>query len=377
MDFFSRSLEKAENLLGRVTRPLEQFSHRYLLAVNRWLLAKIDPLSYALEGTLTKKILQVTIFPCFMILTLVVGFALVKNGIHSTFTFGGYVVSLIVLGILFAPLERLLPFSRKWLQDNDEPTDVMLFFGNHAFERYISGPLQLVTLTVLIQKISPYVSHDLWPAHWSPVIQIFLLLTIVDFFRYWYHRWEHENEFLWRWHSVHHSSERLYWFNGIRVHPLEPLLQGILWGIPLAFVNAPAEIAFVTGFFRSTNSRFQHTNMDVILGPLDYIFSTPKNHRYHHSKKLSEGNKNYAGDVILWDLLFGTFHMPKGKKPSDDIGLADLPNYPQHWVGLMFAPFRFNSLKSDAQKIRAKHETKITNSQEIVSEENAVVNKQT
>jgi sterol desaturase/sphingolipid hydroxylase (fatty acid hydroxylase superfamily) len=377
MEFFSRSLEKAEHILGRVIRPLEQFSHRYLLATNRWLLARIDPLSYALEGTLTKKILQVTIYPCIMILTLVVGFALVKNGIHTTYTFGGYVVSLIVLGLLFAPLERLIPFSRKWLNDNDEPTDVILFFGNHAFERYISSPLQLVTITVLIQKISPYVSLDLWPSQWPPVIQVFLLLTIVDFFRYWYHRWEHENEFLWRWHSVHHSSERLYWFNGLRVHPLEPLVQGILWGIPLAFVNAPAEIAFVTGFFKSTNSRFQHTNMDLILGPFDYIFSTPKNHRYHHSKKLSEGNSNYAGDVILWDLIFGTFHMPKGKKPSDDIGLADLPNYPQHWVGLMLAPFRFNRLKSDAQKISAKHETKITNSQEIVSEENAVVNKQT
>jgi ornithine lipid hydroxylase len=370
MDFFARVLEKAENIIGRVTRPLEQLAHRYLLAANRWLLAKIDPLSYALEGTLTKKILQVTIFPCFMILALVVGFALVKNGIN-TLTFTGYAVSLIVMGLVFAPLERLIPFSRKWLNDDDEPTDVMLFFGNHAFERYISSPLQLVTLTILIKKISPYASHDIWPAHWSPVIQVFLLLTVVDFFRYWYHRWEHENEFLWRWHSVHHSSERLYWFNGLRVHPLEPLVQGIIWGIPLAFVNAPAEIAFVTGLLRNTNSRFQHTNMDLILGPFDYIFSTPKNHRYHHSKKISEGNSNYAGDVILWDLLFGTFYLPKGKTPSDDIGLADLPNYPQHWVGLMLAPFRFRTIKREAQKMQAIQETKIMDTQAAVPENNA------
>jgi len=376
MDFFSSSLRKAEDILGRATRPLERFSHRYLLAVNRWLLAKIDPLSYALEGTLTKKILQVTIYPCFMILTLVVGFALVKNGIHTS-TFTGYAVSLIVLGIVFAPLERLIPFSRRWLDDNDEPTDVILFFGNHAFERYIALPLQLVTITLLIQKISPYVAHDLWPAHWSPVIQVFLLLTIVDFFRYWYHRWEHENEFLWRWHSVHHSSERLYWFNAIRIHPLEPLLQGFLWGIPLAFVNAPVEIVFVTGLFRNTASRFQHTNMDVILGPFDYIFSTPKNHRYHHSKKISEGNSNYAGDVILWDLLFGTFYLPKGKTPSDDIGLADMPNYPQHWVGLMLAPFRFKSLKRDAQKMHAMSETRMMKSQDSVSAVSAKENNQT
>ena len=376
MDFFPRSLEKAENLLGRFTRPLEKFSHRYLLAANRWLLAKIDPLSYALEGTVIRKILQVTIYPCFMILTLVVGFALVRNGLAPS-TFTGSVISLIILGILFAPLERLIPFSRRWLDDNDEPTDVILFFGNHFFERYISAPLQLVTLTVLIKKISPYVAHDLWPSHWNPVVQVFLLLTIVDFFRYWYHRWEHEYEFLWRWHSVHHSSERLYWFNGLRVHPLEPLIQGILWGIPLAFINAPAEIAFVTGFFKNTASRFQHTNMDLILGPFDYIFSTPGNHRYHHSKKLSEGNSNYAGDVILWDILFGTFHFPKGKKPSDDIGLADMPNYPQHWIGLMLAPFRFKRLKNDAQKSYALRETERVNTGETLSGEKVPLNKQT
>jgi hypothetical protein len=111
--------------------------------------------------------------------------------------------------------------------------------------------------------------------------------------------------------------------------------------------------------------------MDLILGPFDYIFSTPKNHRYHHSKKISEGNSNYAGDVILWDLLFGTFYLPKGKTPSDDIGLADLPNYPQHWVGLMLAPFRFRTIKREAQKMQAIQETKIMDTQAAVPENNA------
>ena len=108
--------------------------------------------------------------------------------------------------------------------------------------------------------------------------------------------------------------------------------------------------------------------MDLILGPFDYIFSTPKNHRYHHSKKFSEGNSNYAGDVVLWDILFGTFHLPKGKKPSDDIGLADLPNYPQDWVGLMLAPFRFRTLKRDAQQNHAIQEKRSINNPEPLGE---------
>ncbi len=86
--------------------------------------------------------------------------------------------------------------------------------------------------------------------------------------------------------------------------------------------------------------------MDLILGPFDYIFSSPKNHRYHHSKNTQEGNTNYGGDVVVWDLLFGTFYLPKGKQPSDDIGIGDMPNYPRSFVGLMLAPFNHRALQN-------------------------------
>jgi sterol desaturase/sphingolipid hydroxylase (fatty acid hydroxylase superfamily) len=122
-------------------------------------------------------------------------------------------------------------------------------------------------------------------------------------------------------------------------------VNGFLWAIPLAFVKAPVEIVFVAYLMSRTIGRFQHTNMDVILGPFDYIFSSPKNHRYHHSKNTREGNTNYGGDVVIWDLLFGTFYLPKGKQPSDDIGIGDMPNYPRSFVGLMLAPFNHRALQ--------------------------------
>ena len=143
----------------------------------------------------------------------------------------------------------------------------------------------------------------------------------------------------------------LYWFNGTRSHPLEGLVQSLLWGIPLAFLQAPVEIVFVTGLLGRTIGRFQHTNMDVILGPFDYIFSSPKNHRYHHSKNIEEGNSNYGGDVIFWDILFGTFYLPKGKEPSDEIGIGGMPNYPKTFIGLMLAPFTYNHLKKEAEQL--------------------------
>jgi sterol desaturase/sphingolipid hydroxylase (fatty acid hydroxylase superfamily) len=337
---FSRAAE-------RLFQPVEHIFYVAVVKNISRLLDRIDPLSHRIEGTLFKKILQVTIFPLFMTATLVIGFVLVRNG-YSFESFAATIGMFLVYGAICMPLERLIPFSRRWLKSPDASTDVMLLFGNRLFGDWIAGPLRLATIAIAVQQISPAIGQSLWPTSLHPVVQVFLLLTINDFFRYWYHRWMHESSFMWRWHAVHHSSERLYWFNGTRSHPFEGLVSGFLWAIPLAFVQAPVEIVFVTFLMGRTIGRFQHTNMDLILGPFDYIFSSPKNHRYHHSRNAREGNTNYGGDVILWDHLFGTFYMPKGKQPSDDIGLGDVVNYPQSFVGLMLAPFHHHALQKQA-----------------------------
>ena len=66
---------------------------------------------------------------------------------------------------------------------------------------------------------------------------------------------------------------------------------------------------------------------------------------------MREGNTNYGGDVIIWDLLFGTFYLPKGKQPSDDIGIGDMPNYPRSFAGLMLAPFNHRALQKQTQAL--------------------------
>lgn len=344
-------LKTIEKTLNTVFKPIELLGHRYILAPFRWVLSQIDPLSEKIEGTLFKKILQVTIYPLFMVLTLIIGFELVDGG-YTIRTFLGTIVMFLIFGAIFAPLERLIPYSRRWLDDKETPIDIMLFFGSKVWGDYINRPLRLATIALVVQEISPTIGQEIWPTFIHPVAQVFLLLAVKDFFRYWYHRWMHESEFMWRWHAVHHSSERLYWFNGTRSHPLEGLVSSFLWAIPFAFIKAPVEIVFVTGLMGRTIGRFQHTNMDLILGPFDYIFSSPKNHRYHHSKKVEEGNSNYGGDVIIWDLLFGTFYLPKGEQPSDDIGIGGMPNYPQTFVGLMLAPFTYGSIKKEAEKLQ-------------------------
>lgn len=346
---------KIYNLFDKIFNIIEQVSYKYILAPFRWILCQIDPLAEKINGTLFKKVLQVSIYPIFMILTIYIGFKLIDGG-YTFRTFLGTIIMYLIFGAIFAPLEHLIPFSKKWLDDKEMPTDVMLFFGGKFWGDYINAPIRLATITLVVQEISPTIGQGIWPSSLNPVLQVFILLSVKDFFRYWYHRWMHESEFMWSWHAVHHSSTRLYWFNGTRSHPLEGLISSLLWGIPLAFIQAPVEIVFVTGILGRTIGRFQHTNMDVILGPFDYIFSSPKNHRYHHSKKIEEGNSNYGGDVIFWDILFGTFYLPKGETPSDDIGVGGLPNYPRTFLGLMLAPFNYKKIKKEAQLLESNQQ---------------------
>ncbi|MFT6807866.1 MAG: hypothetical protein ACJA01_001088 [Saprospiraceae bacterium] len=136
-------------VLERIFYPIEKFGHRYILMPFRWLLSQIDPISYKIEGPLFKKILQVTIYPLFLVLTLVVGFKLVENG-FTVRSFLGTIVMFLILGVIFAPLEHLIPFSRRWLDDKETSTDIMLFFGGKFWNDYLNKPIRLATIAVVV-----------------------------------------------------------------------------------------------------------------------------------------------------------------------------------------------------------------------------------
>ena len=42
-------------------------------------------------------------------------------------------------------------------------------------------------------------------------------------------------------------------------------------------------------------------------GVFEFIFNTPSHHRVHHGRNPFCIDKNYAGVLIIWDRMFGTF----------------------------------------------------------------------
>ena len=178
---------------------------------------------------------------------------------------------------------------------------------------------------------------EYWPHHFLPIVQAFLMVLFADFFRYWFHRASHEWYSLWRLHAVHHSPHKLYWINVGRFHPIDKALQFLFDSLPFIIVGVSEEVLAIYFVFYAINGFFQHCNIDLKLGFLNYIISGPELHRWHHSFIIEEANKNYGNNLIIWDLLFGTWFLPTDRE-IEELGLKNR-QYPLDFANQMRTPF--------------------------------------
>lgn len=327
-----------ERSIGIPLNIVEAIGSYLIVRPMNWALRHLDGLAHKLEGTRLKTILQHVLFPFTIIAGLFIGFEVAESG-ASLQSITTVALIPVVIGLFVAPLERLLPFSRNWLEGgNDTSVDLMMFFSGALWNGLAKYLISVFLLVGLVETMESY-GHGLWPVALPGVIQVFLFILIKDFFRYWLHRALHEVPFLWRFHAAHHSVKRLYWLNGIRSHPVEVVGQAILFAAPYALLQPPAEIIIVAILMQLTIGIFQHANIDLKLGFWEYIFSIGDNHRYHHYPDKETGDSNYGGEFIFFDILFGTFHKVKGERPHDRIGIGTAPNYPMTMAGLYIAPF--------------------------------------
>jgi sterol desaturase/sphingolipid hydroxylase (fatty acid hydroxylase superfamily) len=176
----------------------------------------------------------------------------------------------------------------------------------------------------------------LWPHDWPGAAQVVLMLLVADFLRYWLHVAAHRHPVLWRLHAVHHSPDRLYWLNVGRFHPIEKALQYLLDALPFILLGVGADVLALYLVFYAANGFFQHSNIELRFGLLNYVISSAELHRWHHSRVPAESNHNYGNNLIVWDLLFGTRFLPREREIRD----LGLPNhrYPMAFGAQMKTP---------------------------------------
>lgn len=196
----------------------------------------------------------------------------------------------------------------------------------------------LFTGTLVAMLVAPLQALDISLLRPLPMwMQVIAGLLISDFFMYWLHRAQHANRFLWAFHTTHHEPTQLTFATFLRFHPVEVIIGDIASYVVLAVLGADFTgwvlIFMITTFL----GEVQHTQIPWTLGPLRWIFVTPRFHGYHHSVERAQHDRNFGGLFSFWDRLFGTA-MPEDAPMPKAYGLVDVKS--QSLLDTLISPFR-------------------------------------
>lgn len=136
-----------------------------------------------------------------------------------------------------------------------------------------------------------------------------------DFLYYWFHRASHHIRWLWASHVAHHSSRQMNFSTAFRQSLTYPISGMWLFWTPMILLGFPPTLVFAVVALNLAFQFFVHTQAVKNLGLIEWIFNTPSHHRVHHACNPLYIDKNFAGVLIIWDRLFGTFVKERADEP--------------------------------------------------------------
>lgn len=279
-----------------------------------------------------KKLFQYSIYPVFMLSASFLIIRLIESGTNQYLATVPIIASFGLVALL---LERWLPFERNWVNGDDWNLDFTYYVINYLIK--VSAQFALIWLAVWI----PF--PQWFPATLPFWMQVLLALIIIDFFLFVVHWQSHRYEWLWRLHSIHHSSERLYFLNGEKRHALHQILEGGPGIILCLAIGTPQAVVVAALAILAINMMMQHTNLNYKAGVLKKFFCVAELHRWHHRADYKDAQVNYGAWLTVWDHIFKTaYDNPKiyESKGIGEIGVKEEPNFPKsYWKQLLF-PFK-------------------------------------
>ncbi len=252
-------------------------------------------------------------------------------------------IGLLVLGALFYVLEQIAGRSRAQpVFRRGYWTDVLYLFTAPLFKLLVKVAIILpATVLLLLQVTTPNelkagLYHGYGPLCRLPVwVQIPLIYVLVDFCGYWVHRLFHTGSW-WPFHAVHHSSQEVDWLASVRVHPVNELVDRLFQATPVLLIGLNPTLTLASAPILTLYAIGLHANLNWDFGPLRGCLASPVFHRWHHSNAPEAMNKNFAGLLPVWDILFGTYYMPKGATPQT-FGINE--PMPAGFLGQLWFPF--------------------------------------
>src|SRR5262245_16149186 len=200
-------------------------------------------------------------------------------------------ITFIVLATatLMIAAESMAP-GRKWPTVNGWWIRALLLNGFQAGTVWLAGAIWNDWMR----------THRLWSAdRLGTVGGAIVGYLAITFVYYWWHRWRHEVNFLWRWvHQVHHSPQRIEIITSFYKHPIEILANGVLSSAVVYLgVGVGPSAAAGAVLLSGLAELFYHWNVSTPVW-LGYLFQRPESHCVHHQEGVH--SYNYS-DLPIWD----------------------------------------------------------------------------
>lgn len=255
---------------------------------------------------------------------------------------GGFLVCLV----LFALLEWLIPSnehqSPSYKRRSARTVDVWYWFILPIISTPIVRIVGIGVLTLIFFTFGWERRMGAFAAGFGPIaqqpkwLQIILALLVADFAGYWIHRTFHTRGG-WKFHAIHHSSKDLDWLAATRLHPINAFGNRIGQALSIVVLGFPPQILAGWVLFLTLWDLLIHANVNWTWGPLRFFFASPVFHRWHHTTEREAQDKNFSGMFPFWDVIFGTFYMPKGQIPVE-FGVSE--PVPENFIGQLIYPFK-------------------------------------
>jgi sterol desaturase/sphingolipid hydroxylase (fatty acid hydroxylase superfamily) len=167
-----------------------------------------------------------------------------------------------------------------------------------------------------------------------------------DFLYYWFHRKSHEVNAFWAAHVVHHQSEEYNLAVALRQGAFQGAISWIFY-LPLAVIGFPPLMFLTVSSIDTLYQFWIHTRAIGRLGPLEWVLSTPSNHRVHHGRNPKYVDRNHGGILIVWDRLFGTY-VAEQEEPVYGI-TTPLRSWNPVWANLHYWAFLVGTVRRAAR----------------------------
>jgi sterol desaturase/sphingolipid hydroxylase (fatty acid hydroxylase superfamily) len=191
---------------------------------------------------------------------------------------------------------------------------------------------------------------DLWPGVTDrPWVSLLLYLLVFDFLDYWIHRAQHQFEWWWRLHALHHSQCQLTMWSDNRNHLLDDVIRDVIVVTAAYLIGvAPGQFVAIVAFTQLSES-LQHANVRLWFGRWgERLWISPRFHRLHHGVGIGHespgkalGGHNFGVLLPWWDMLFGTANFdlrfdPTGVRDQVEQG-RDYGHgfWSQQWLGIL------------------------------------------